>query len=82
MTNSAMSLCGKASYVWYTKVEEETLVDTKSGEAVSELKYMTYIDAHQYLLTKCRKPKDVACPTKVQNLTYGKFKKNILDSIK
>lgn len=81
MTSAALSLCAKASFVFYTKVEEEQVVDPKTSEVTTKLKFMTYIDTHQYILSKCRKPKDFACPTKVENLTYGRFKANILDKI-
>lgn len=81
MTSSALSVCAKASYVFYCKIEEETVIDPKTNESRTDMKYMTYIDAHPYLLTKCRKPKDFACPAKVQNLTYERFKKNVLDKI-
>lgn len=81
MTASALSVCAKASYVFYCKIEEETLVDPKTNIGKTELKYMTYIDNHPYLLSKCRKPMDFKCPTKVQNLTYDMFKRNVLDKI-
>jgi adenylate kinase family enzyme len=82
MQSSAVSLCGKASFVWYCKIEEETDIDPKTSKAVTRLQYMTYIDAHPYLVSKCRKPATFQCPQKVENLTYNKFQKNVLDKIK
>lgn len=82
MTSAAYGLCAKASFVWYTKVEKESIVDPKTQEVKEEKKFFTYIDAHPYLLTKCRKPKEVQIPEKVQNLNYTKFKKNVIDKIK
>lgn len=82
MNSAAYSLTAKASFVWYTKVEKETKVDPQTQEVKEEIKFMTYIDAHPYLLTKCRKPMEVKIPEKVQNLTYAKFKKNVIDKIK
>lgn len=82
MNSAAYGLCAKASFVWYTKVEKESVVDPKTNEVKEEKKFLTYIDAHPYLLTKCRKPKEVQIPEKVQNLTYAKFKKNVIDKIK
>ena len=82
MNSAAYGLCAKASFVWYTKVEKESVVDPKTQEVKEEKKFFTYIDAHPYLLTKCRKPKEVQIPEKVQNLSYDKFKKNVIDKIK
>ena len=82
MNSAAYGLCAKASFVWYTKVEKESVVDPKTQEVKEEKKFFTYIDAHPYLLTKCRKPKEVQIPEKVQNLSYAKFKKNVIDKIK
>lgn len=82
MSSAAYGLCAKASFVWYTKVEKETKVDAQTQEVKEETKFMTYIDAHPYLLTKCRKPKELQIPGKIQNLTYAKFKKNVIDKIK
>jgi hypothetical protein len=33
------------------------------------------------LLTKTRKPQELSVPAKVQNLSYEKFKKNVLDKL-
>ena len=82
MNSAAYGLCAKASFVWYTKVEKDSVIDPKTNEVKEEKKFFTYIDAHPYLLTKCRKPKEVQIPEKVQNLTYAKFKKNVIDKIK
>ena len=82
MNSAAYGLCAKASFVWYTKVEKEMKVDPQTQEVKEEIKFMTYIDAHPYLLTKCRKPMEVKIPEKVQNLTFAKFKKNVIDKIK
>lgn len=82
MTSASYGLCAKASFVWYTKVEKDSVIDPKTQEVKEEKKFFTYIDAHPYLLTKCRKPKEIQIPEKVQNLTYDKFKKNVIDKIK
>ena len=81
MNGAAYALCAKASFVWYTKVETEKVIDTKTNEVKDEIRYFTYLDAHPYLLTKTRKPQELAVPSKVQNLTYDKFKKNVLDKL-
>ena len=80
MNSAAYSLCAKASYVWYTKIETESTVNEK-GEVVVKNNYVTYIDGCQAYLTKTRKPKETTIPLKVNNLTYAKFKKNILDKL-
>ena len=80
MTSSSLSLCAKASFVWYTKVEREDKVDANNN-VVTKTQYVTYISAHPYLVTKCRKPKDFKVPEKVTDLTYDKFKKNVLDKM-
>jgi hypothetical protein len=82
MSSASASLCAKASFVWFTKIEKETSVDPKTQQVVESQNYYTYIDRHPYLLTKCRKPVEVVIPQKVKNLTYDKFKKNILDKLK
>ena len=82
MTSAAYGLCAKASFVWYTKIEKDAIIDPTTQEVKEEKKFFTYIDAHPYLLTKCRKPKEVQIPEKVQNLNYAKFKKNVIDKIK
>lgn len=80
MTSAATSLCAKASYVWYTNVEKEQKI-TDDNTVVNETKFNTYINAKPYLLTKCRKPKDFKVPEKITDLTYDKFKKNVLDKL-
>jgi hypothetical protein len=81
MNSAAYALCAKASFVWFTKVESEPKVNPQTQEVTHELKYVTYIGAHPYLLTKTRKPQEMAIPQKISNLTYPKFKKNILDKL-
>jgi hypothetical protein len=81
MNGAAYALCAKASFVWYTKIETEKIIDTKTNEVKDEVRYFTYLDAHPYLLTKTRKPQELSVPAKVQNLTYDKFKKNVLDRL-
>jgi len=81
MNGAAYALCAKASFVWYTKVETEKVIDAKTNEVKDEIKYFTYLDAHPYLLTKTRKPLELIVPAKVQNLTFDKFKKNVLDKL-
>lgn len=80
MNSASVALCAKASYVWYTKVEnvheskDDGTVDTK-------VVFNTYIDAYPYLVTKCRKPKAFTIVGKVTDLHYDKFKKNVLDKL-
>lgn len=74
---TAKSLAAKVSYVWYMKVE--TVTKVVQGQAQSTDAFRTTIDRHPYLLTKCRKPKSMAIPQKVTDLTYAKFKKNVID---
>ena len=80
MTSSSVSLCAKASFVWYTKIEKEDKVD-ENNNVVTKTSFVTYISAHPYLVTKCRKPKDFKVPEKVVDMTYEKFKKNVLDKL-
>ena len=80
MTSSSVSLCAKASFVWYCKVEKQEKVD-ENNNVVTETHFVTYISAHPYLVTKCRKPKDFKVPEKVTDMTYEKFKKNVLDKL-
>lgn len=74
---TAKSLSAKVSYVWYMKVETSTTIE--NGTAIKTDAFITTIDRHPYLLTKCRKPKSMKIPQKVGNLTYDKFKKNVID---
>lgn len=80
MTTSSTSLCAKASFVWYCKVEKKEEVDDNNN-VITKTNFVTYIGPHQYLVTKCRKPKDFKIPEKITDLTYEKFKKNVLDKI-
>lgn len=80
MTSSAVSLCAKASFVWYTKIERDQTIDANNN-VVEKTNFVTYISAHPYLVTKCRKPKDFKVPEKVKDLTYDMFKKNVLDKM-
>lgn len=81
MNSAAYALCAKASFVWYTKVEVEKVIDSKTNEVKDEVRYYTYLDAHPYLLTKTRKPQEMTVPAKVQNLTFDKFNKNVLEKL-
>lgn len=81
MNSAAHAICAKASFVWYTKIESEPVINPDTQEVTQVTKYITYIDNHPYLLTKCRKPIEFKIPTKVANLNYKKFKKNILDKL-
>jgi len=80
MNKAAYGLCAKASFVWYTKVENVQKPD-KDGTIKTETKFYTYIDICQAYLSKTRKPKEMTIPLKVANLTYPKFKQKILDVI-
>lgn len=80
MNKAAYGLCAKASFVWYTKVEEKQVLD-KDGKVKNETKFYTYIDSCQAYLSKTRKPKEMKIPLKVSDLTYPKFKANILENI-
>lgn len=81
MTKAAHALCAKASYVWYTKLVNEQVIDPKTNEVKNVVKFATIIDADSYLLTKCRKPPEKKIPHEVNNLTYKSFKANILDKL-
>ena len=50
MTSSSVSLCAKASFVWYTKIEKEDKVD-ENNNVVTKTSFVTYISAHPYLVT-------------------------------
>lgn len=80
MKGSAYALAAKASYVWYTKVEK-IYESEEDGKVNTKIVFNTYIDAYPYLVTKCRKPKDFIIQNKVTDLTYDKFKKNVLDKL-
>lgn len=82
MTSSSSSLCAKASFVWYTKVEKETIVN-KDGSTGTKTTYYTYIDAYPYLVTKCRKPVTMQdIPVKAKNLSYDAFERNVLNKLR
>ena len=82
MTSSSSSLCAKASFVWYTKVEKETIIN-KDGTTGNKTMYYTYIDAYPYLVTKCRKPVTMTdIPVKAKNLTYDIFERNVLNKLR
>jgi len=80
MKGAAYAIAAKASYVWYTKVEQEH-VSKKDGSIETRTVFNTIIDADPYLVTKCRKPKAFTIQRKVTDLTYDKFKTNILDKL-
>ena len=81
MNSAAYGLCAKASFVWYTKIEQESKVDPATNQVATVQNYVTYIDSCQAYLSKTRKPKEMNIPLSVKNLTYAKFKKNILDIV-
>lgn len=81
MNKAAYGLCAKASFVWFTKLENVQKIDPKTNEVINETVYNTIIDSHPYLLTKSRKPPEVKIPLQVKNLTYEKFKKNVIDKL-
>ncbi len=82
MTSASSSLCAKASFVWYTKVEKETQVNA-DGTTSPKTTYYTYIDAYPYLVTKCRKPANMTgVPTKAKNLSYAVFERNVLNALR
>jgi hypothetical protein len=81
MTSAAYSLCAKASFVWYTKVETEDVIDPETKEVKKVNKYITFIDTHPYLLTKTRKPVEMTIKPFVANLSYAIFKKNVIDKL-
>lgn len=80
MVGASIALCAKASYVWYTKVEN-VHKSKEDGTIDTQIVFNTFIDAYPYLVTKCRKPKLFLIQGKVTDLTYDKFKKNVLDKL-
>lgn len=73
------SLTAKASFIWYTTIETDTkIVD---GKAEKEDRFVTYIGPASYLVTKCRKPKEVSIPQKVRDLTFDRFYRNVIQKI-
>lgn len=81
MVKSAYGVAAKASFVWFTKFEYKSKVDDE-GKVQQVPTFYTYIDSHPYLLTKTRKPPQMKIPQRVKDLTYPKFKKNVLDKLK
>lgn len=83
MESAARTLCAKASYVWYTDVIDEEIVDDETNEVKNRTSYVTTIERVPYLSTKCRKPPKFTgkIPISIRNLTYDKFKKQVLDKI-
>lgn len=74
------SLTAKASFVWYTTIETETKVGAE-GKVERVENFVTYIGPASYLVTKCRKPKEISIPQKVKNLTFPRFYKNVMQKI-
>lgn len=73
------SLTAKASFIWYTTIETDTkIID---GKAAKEDRFVTYIGPASYLVTKCRKPKEVQIPQKVKDLTFDRFYRNVIQKI-
>jgi hypothetical protein len=81
MNSVAKDITGKVSYVWYTRVENVKSV-APDGTIKEEMNFTTYIGAHNYYETKCRKPKNMEIPLKVKNLTFSQFKLHVLDKIR
>lgn len=73
------SLTAKASFIWYTTIETETKI--VEGLATKEERFVTYIGPASYLVTKCRKPKEVQIPQKVRDLTFDRFYRNVIQKI-
>lgn len=82
MTSASHSLCAKASHVWYTDIRKVTTVDPSTQTTVDHLQYVTVIDSHPYLNTKCRKPPKLQIPGEFVDLTYDTFKIEVLNKIK
>ncbi len=80
--SAGSSICGDASFVWYTKVENEQVIDPKTNEVSEAVRFYTYIDTHPYLLSKCRKPMGLKVPVKVKDLCFDNFEKNVIKKIK
>lgn len=76
MTTASKSMCAKASYVWYTKVEYETTVDADNN-VIKNAVFNTYIKEHPYLSTKTRRKKGTDIPEKVKDFNFKKFYKGI-----
>ncbi len=54
---------------------------TEEGKAEKEERFVTYIGPASYLVTKCRKPKEVQIPQKVRDLTFDRFYRNVIQKI-
>lgn len=74
------SLTAKASFIWYTTIETDTKISPE-GKAEKEERFVTYIGPASYLVTKCRKPKEVQIPQKVRDLTFDRFYRNVIQKI-
>jgi hypothetical protein len=81
MNSAAYGLCAKASFVWYTKIEQDSVIDKDTQEVKTVQKYVTYIDGCQAYLTKTRKPQEMKIPLRVNNFTYKKFEDKILSQL-
>ena len=81
MNSAAYGLCAKASFVWYTKIENLESIDPETKKLNIVPEFVTYIDSCQAYLTKSRRPQEIQIPQKVKNLTYDKFKTNVLNKI-
>ena len=73
------SLTAKASFIWYTTIETDTKI--VEGKAEKEDRFVTYIGPASYLVTKCRKPKEISIPQKVRDLTFDRFYRNVIQKI-
>lgn len=84
MESAARSLCAKASYVWFTDVKHVDTIDPDTNEVSKEAHFVTTIERVPYLTTKCRKPPKFTgkIPTEIRNLTYDRFRKNVIELIK
>lgn len=74
------SLTAKASFIWYTTIETDTKIG-EEGKVERTENFVTYIGPASYLVTKCRKPKEISIPQKVKNLTFPRFYKNVMRKI-
>jgi hypothetical protein len=82
----ARDLAGKASYIWYTRLETVIEVDAtnkiitdEQGVPVKSIDFVTYIGPHDYYESASRVPKGMKIPQRVRNMTFNKFKINVLD---
>lgn len=79
---ASISLCAKATYVWYCAIEKEERIDKATSKVTTEHVFATYIAAHPYLESKIQKPRSFTVPSRVTDLTYPIFKEKVLDKIK